>query len=179
MKQIDTQELEKAFKEAQDLVDEVRRLDLMEGDARKNMEAATDEDITKESVQRKVADNRMQLDLVASRRKKITPPLSAVHRTLREQFKAKGTEWNHLVLGARQAKEDELVMTLLPFFLGDRKAAQRKVQEALLYSPVFAQYREAVFHFPYYPKPREQDIARDVKGLLDHVKRHEKALRLS
>jgi hypothetical protein len=172
------QELESLIKEASQIRSQLKRLDEMEETARSAIVTATDEDVTAPAVQQRIGDARLTLQVVSARRSKLKPPFSLLHKKLLEEFKREGSAWNDRVRAVRQAKEDELVAALLPFFLDDAKAARRKVKESLLYAPVFAQYREAIFGFPYYPEPGQQDLVRDVKWLLDHCKRHEKALGL-
>jgi len=171
-------EIESLLTEASKIKDELKRLEQMEADARSAIISATDDDVTTPAAQQKIADARLTLEVVSARRSKLKPPFSIVHRRLLEQFKTEGRAWNDRVSEARSAKEEEIVVALLPFWEGNASRMRKIMGDSLLTAPVFHRYREATFQFPYYPRPEEQDLVRDVRMMISHIERWQKALKL-
>ena len=169
-------ELKNLLKECRDVADELRRLDLIERDARRGLEEATDEDLGSTSTQRKVADARLSLDLVASRRRKLKDPWQKVQRDLATQFKAEVAAWNDRVAASKTAKEDEIVRANLPFY-GDERTFRKQLNFDSV--PVMFAYRKAFTDVPQYEKPSDADLVRDVVLLISHVERWSKTLGLS
>jgi hypothetical protein len=165
--------------EASKIKNELGRLDDMEANARAKIISATDEDVTTPAAQQAIANARLTLEVVAARRAKLKSPFSGVRETLQEQFKAEGKRWNAAVEVARLAKEMELVAALLPFWEGDEKLMRRIMGDSLLSPTIFHQYRQAFFQFPYYPRPEEQDLVRDVRIMIAHIGRWSRDLGLS
>jgi hypothetical protein len=174
MKEIDVKTLRQTLKEHQDAAEELNRLDQMEGDARRDMEAATNDDIGKESVQRKISDARITLDLVKSRRKKLAAPTSELSRRLKEQFRAVGNAWNAQLDAIQKEREAQYREATQAFHGGDPTRVFLPPMHVL-----FPNRQECTFHFPYYPNPEQQDLARDVQLLLAHIARSQKKLGLS
>ena len=124
------------------------------------LEEATDEDLGSAGPQHKVADARINLDLVAARRRKLKDPWQKVQRDLAAQFKVEAATWNDKVAAARTAKEDEIIRANLPFHEGDEPTLRKGFNFNSL--PVMLNYRKAFFDIPSYENAADRDPVRDV-----------------
>jgi hypothetical protein len=170
-------ELKDLLKQCKDVADELRRLTLMEQAARQALEQAADNDLELASVQRKVSDARITLDLVSSRRKKLKDPWQKVQLDLAAQLKAEVTTWNNRVVAARKAKEDEIVRANLPFHEGNESEFRKRFNFDAV--PAMLPYRKAFAEVPRYENPADADLLRDVGLLIAHIQRWGAKLGLS
>ena len=167
-------ELKSLLTEASKIAQELKRLEQMELDARSEIVAAADEDVTTPAAQKRIQDSRLTLDLVAARRSKLKPPYSALHARLQEQFRAEVDAFNNQVVAARTAKENEIVRANLPFHENDERQFRRICNFDTF--PVMLPYRKAFAQVPRYQNPAEADLVRDVGLLIAHIERWSKKL---
>jgi hypothetical protein len=165
------------LKQCQDVAAELGRLDAHERDARKQLKAAADYDLSSEMAQRKIGEARSTLDLIGERRKKLTAPHEAIRSDLEKQFRAVGEEWNRRIDKGRQRVIEALVAANLPFYNNDEKACNKALSgEGFEVIPCAWTWRRARFTFPFAPNPKDLDLEDVVKGLIRHIERHSKAL---
>jgi hypothetical protein len=167
-------EFKKLLKEAQDVADEIRRLDLMERDANKVLkEVGSAGDIESTATQRKVADARIRLDLVASRRGYVESEHQRLYDALRAAYRAEASRWNILVAQAKNAMVEERISASLKYWEGDEKACRKYFDGLRMFeAPIFYTYNCA-----FCPEiPAYSDPIQAVKSLASHMERHRKIL---
>ena len=167
-------ELKKLLKPAQDVADEMRRLDLMESDARQMLkEAGKTGDIESPAIQRKVADASIRLQLVASRRPFLKSEADRLDDVLATAYREEATRWNNLLIQKKNALAAERIAANLKFFGGDERACRRhfeNVREGEL--DIFYEYNRALCPPPFASDPPIQSLER----LARHIEAHRKEL---
>jgi len=148
----------------------------MESDARSEIVAAVDQDITIPAAQKRINDARLAIELVSARRSKLRPPHSALQERLREQFQAEVVSWNNKIVAARKAKECEIVKANLPFYDGDERGFRKHFNFDAV--PCMIGYRKAFANMPPHNSPAS-DLVRDVGVLINDVKRWSAKLGIS
>jgi hypothetical protein len=171
------QELKKFVKVCKDAQDEARRLNLMEADAKKLIEAAADEDIAQASVQEKVSRAKIMLDLVAARRKRIKNPPPEMG-SLKDELRARSVEWNQRVAQARAKFMERLVAATLPFFLDKERDCQRFWKNEVGRLPAYNRLCRLGHDMPSSGDPASLDWPDAAGRFIAHVGRSEKALSL-
>jgi hypothetical protein len=149
-------ELKKLVKEAQDVADEIRRLDLMERDANKVLkEVGRTGDIEVSATQRKVADARIRLDLVASRRRYVESEDGRLAAALRIAYREEATRWNILVAQAKSAMAEERILANVKYWNGDERECRKYFDGIRMFeAPIFYDYDRSFFpETPLFPDP--------------------------
>src|SRR5689334_21454473 len=114
------------LKKRREITDELGRLDRMESAAKKQITAAVEDgDIENPKTQRLVADARIRLDMVASRRPKLQADLRALDKDMVPRYRGTLAEWNLKVSNARREAEVARIRAELPFWEGDGRACRR------------------------------------------------------
>jgi hypothetical protein len=165
-------ELLKAGKAAQD---ELRRLDLMEADAKAKIDAAVGENIESPAVQQAVSNAHVALTLVAARRKRLKQPLPEF-RDLKAELGVQSVAFNERVAAAKEKQIDLLVAaTVVQWFEGNEKACRRWWISRAEELPKFWRLRKSFHHMICGP-PSELDYVAATEAFIAHIGRHAKAL---
>jgi hypothetical protein len=160
-------ELKKLLKPAHDVADELRRLDLMERDAKQVLkEVGKTGDIESPAIQRKVSDARIRLDLIASRRPILEAQQGETEETMRAASRVESARWNRVVAAARAELAEAQIQAALPFWEGNERACRRYYDSLLPWQPpAFYELDRSLYHAP----SAETDPIREAERLVAFI----------
>lgn len=174
-------ELTELSKQFSKIKDELRRLDIMEAEAQKKLDAIAQEDVTTVQAQRKIGDARQSLDLADQRRLFLKAQERESSRSLFQLFKAEVARWDSIVYRAKVAEVKRVYAANLPFFEGDERQMKRWYEEMgprLELLPSMYKYRRAFFEEVGSRPAADWDGEKAVNFLARHMRSHAKAIGL-